>query len=638
MLKTFLTISFLAFFTSFSQTVYYQDVFKGGVCVVGTSSWEATGSVDLPYFIEPFSQIKKIFLVSYTAIPIVGDVFSTDVYIDGIPFNLNDSHKTGIVVDNAYNPIITGSIGYESYVIDITNDYYPINPTINITHTINGAPASCPSCHFAAPVLVILYENLSLNKLNFALVLNDGEESNENYIQLNSLNSADVTSDIGIGVHMDRLSGFSNDGYHFSINSNYVGYLNGPDTPSIGNGGVIGCFYYQNDLLNGLTDDIANDIMQGSDGIMRLNNFYTGSLNGTVFKTVYGTGSPNNMHNIFVGMNFAYSTPCDTFSVSLSPDTTICAGIPLQLTASGGVSYQWEPSIDLSCSTCPNPVFMSDSSRQYRVRIWNNDSCSVIRPVHVNVRPKPEFESITISPSNCGTNSGSVSLSSSSNNQSPVTYIMNSTLTQSAGLFSNLTSGNNTFQIEDGFGCLSDDTIVFVPEINTTNAGFTVSPNFGTAPLTIQINNTSQNATDYLWTLNGANEGSSLSSFTCDTSGIYTIQLIAWQYDPSCADTAFNTITVIDQLIIPTAFTPDNDGVNDFWILPNIDEIYPNNVAFVYNRWGEQLFQSEKGKYIIRPWNGKYNDEILPVGSYYFIIKTHDQKEEIFKGVVSIIK
>jgi gliding motility-associated-like protein len=48
-------------------------------------------------------------------------------------------------------------------------------------------------------------------------------------------------------------------------------------------------------------------------------------------------------------------------------------------------------------------------------------------------------------------------------------------------------------------------------------------------------------------------------------------------------------------LIIPTAFTPDDDQVNDNWEILNLDEIYPDNVVTIYNRWGSKLYQSEKG-------------------------------------------
>ncbi|MEY3238019.1 MAG: hypothetical protein RI883_2120, partial [Bacteroidota bacterium] len=99
-------------------------------------------------------------------------------------------------------------------------------------------------------------------------------------------------------------------------------------------------------------------------------------------------------------------------------------------------------------------------------------------------------------------------------------------------------------------------------------------------------------------------------------------------------------ITINDcEIIVPTAFTPNGDLSNDVWNIVDIDNVYPNNIVFVYNRWGNLLFESEKGNYLSRPWDGKVNGEQLPVASYYYVIYTEgDKSGEILNGIVSIIK
>ncbi len=93
------------------------------------------------------------------------------------------------------------------------------------------------------------------------------------------------------------------------------------------------------------------------------------------------------------------------------------------------------------------------------------------------------------------------------------------------------------------------------------------------------------------------------------------------------------------EIVVPTAFTPNGDQMNDYWELVDIDDVYPNNKVLIYNRWGNLLFESEQGDYSSNKWNGKYNGELLPVASYYYIIMTEgDNSGEILKGTVSIIK
>jgi gliding motility-associated-like protein len=92
------------------------------------------------------------------------------------------------------------------------------------------------------------------------------------------------------------------------------------------------------------------------------------------------------------------------------------------------------------------------------------------------------------------------------------------------------------------------------------------------------------------------------------------------------------------QIIIPTAFTPDNDQVNDFWELGNIDDIYPKNVVSVYNRWGNKVYESDQGAYDQRPWKGDYNGNFLPVGSYYYVLEFNDNVTGDKTGIVSIVR
>ncbi|MBT5931859.1 MAG: gliding motility-associated C-terminal domain-containing protein, partial [Flavobacteriales bacterium] len=94
----------------------------------------------------------------------------------------------------------------------------------------------------------------------------------------------------------------------------------------------------------------------------------------------------------------------------------------------------------------------------------------------------------------------------------------------------------------------------------------------------------------------------------------------------------------ICDVVIPTAFTPNTDGINDTWNIVNIDLVYPNNVVSVYNRLGNKVFESQKGKYQELPWNGFYNLEALPVASYYYIIEYNDENNKSETGYISIIK
>jgi gliding motility-associated-like protein len=99
------------------------------------------------------------------------------------------------------------------------------------------------------------------------------------------------------------------------------------------------------------------------------------------------------------------------------------------------------------------------------------------------------------------------------------------------------------------------------------------------------------------------------------------------------------TITIEEcPFIIPTAFTPNDDGVNDYWNIIGLDEKYPLNRVSVYNRWGESVYESLPGAYNQKPWDGKFKGKLLPVSSYYYVIKlSNESSVEPLNGTVSII-
>jgi gliding motility-associated-like protein len=92
-------------------------------------------------------------------------------------------------------------------------------------------------------------------------------------------------------------------------------------------------------------------------------------------------------------------------------------------------------------------------------------------------------------------------------------------------------------------------------------------------------------------------------------------------------------VKILKFLVVPNVFTPNGDGVNDFWGVKYL-ESYPNNKVDVYNRFGERVYSSIG--YSI-PWDGKYNGSYLPPGTYYYIIDPKNGRE-VIAGNVTIIR
>jgi gliding motility-associated-like protein len=93
-------------------------------------------------------------------------------------------------------------------------------------------------------------------------------------------------------------------------------------------------------------------------------------------------------------------------------------------------------------------------------------------------------------------------------------------------------------------------------------------------------------------------------------------------------------VKVFDKIIIPNAFSPNADGINDTWNIELL-ELFNDADINVYNRYGQVVFHSRGYS---TQWNGTRNGDPLPVGTYYYIIDLKINKEPVFKGSVTIIR
>ena len=83
---------------------------------------------------------------------------------------------------------------------------------------------------------------------------------------------------------------------------------------------------------------------------------------------------------------------------------------------------------------------------------------------------------------------------------------------------------------------------------------------------------------------------------------------------------------------IPNAFTPNQDGVNDTWIIDNI-ELFPWALIQVFNRWGQLVFEGKGGG---EPWDGTWNGNIVPTGSYVYTVDLFNGTK--YCGIVTVLQ
>ena len=107
-----------------------------------------------------------------------------------------------------------------------------------------------------------------------------------------------------------------------------------------------------------------------------------------------------------------------------------------------------------------------------------------------------------------------------------------------------------------------------------------------------------------------------------------------------CSDTKTESILIEPEFVFhaPNSFTPNGDGLNDYFIPKGIG-IELDFEMHIYNRWGDLIFSSSS---LNQPWKGYRNNgsKIVPADVYVWKIRVRDHKNRLhdFIGHVALIQ
>ncbi len=174
-------------------------------------------------------------------------------------------------------------------------------------------------------------------------------------------------------------------------------------------------------------------------------------------------------------------------------------------------------------------------------------------------------------------------------------------------------------------------------ELNTTVNNFDVTLNDvipGSLPGIFSINVTSDVSNGFLVNhLDGTFTYTPDNGFLGDDQFIYEICLDC-DGQEVCRWAIVTLSIETDKCIVPTVITPNGDEMNDTWEISCVKD-NPNNEVIIFNRWGDEVYRAAPYN---NDWEGTYNNEELPDGTYFYIFKTTANDPEPLKGTVNIYR
>ena len=319
-------------------------------------------------------------------------------------------------------------------------------------------------------------------------------------------------------------------------------------------------------------------------------------------------------------------------------DTLICQGDAVQLYTSGdGLNFYWTPAVNLNDPNARNPVAVTSNTTTYEVTATIGH-CSATDRVTVRTVPYPT--------ANAGADT---SICYNTPAQLNANIVASSFTWNPGGSLSNPLILNpvakpkqtTTYVLTatDTLGCPKPvrDTVfvVVLPKVNAF-AGYDTAVVIG-QPLHLHATG----GINYLWSPPSALDNVNIA----DPTAVYDGSIDSIHYkvlvgnEQNCIDSASINVKIFKtnaQIFVPTAFTPNGDGVNDLFRPIGVG-IKSIEYFRVYNRWGELVFSTTVNG---QGWDGKISGTPQTTNTFVWIVKGIDYLDKPFikKGAVTLIR
>ena len=284
-------------------------------------------------------------------------------------------------------------------------------------------------------------------------------------------------------------------------------------------------------------------------------------------------------------------------------------------------------------------LFDQLQARTYEIVVQNSAGCIEQSIAEVIDLPFATITNVQVTPSHCGNNNGEIIIEAAQGFD--ILYSIDSQLFQEENIFSMLPAGNYTAMIMDQNGC-TDMMSIEVPDI-PLSAPDSIVINHPTCKdhngsISFSLPGSTQ---QYTYTLN---EGDPQihGTFHDLGPGIYH-----WTVNDGSGCAVEGTVQLISEesacdIYIPDIFSPNNDGVNDFFSLSTSSNSIVVTKYLIFDRWGDMAYSAFDFPITQQDywWNGVSKKISVSPGVYvYFIEIRHENGSlQTFKGNVTLIK
>jgi len=326
---------------------------------------------------------------------------------------------------------------------------------------------------------------------------------------------------------------------------------------------------------------------------------------------------------------------------TLCPDGSASAVLGASVVATGGTPpyiYVWQPATGLSSTSASNPTVTTGTQITYTLEVHDANDSVGFDVVTIFISDLIKYKAAKDT-SYCLGKAANIAIGSTVNATAPAgttfTWVpvnsLNNANAASPIANPSVSITYSLFVSKDGCTAYTDNMNINISMFNVNLAFHDTTIKEGET-ITLIANSSATSYTWYPWNPSWWYGNTNKP----DVAPTNTITFTCLAYD-SKGCLGFDTVRVNvipdDGLIFYSAFTPNGDGNNDYFFIGNIFK-YPDNVLKIYNRYGQVIYTSAGYQ---NDWNGEYQGNKVPTGTYFYILQTNTDKG-IYKGSVTILR
>ena len=282
------------------------------------------------------------------------------------------------------------------------------------------------------------------------------------------------------------------------------------------------------------------------------------------------------------------------------------------------------------------------SAGLYAVTVTDDNGCTASSAVAITEPPPIQYQ-ITLDDINCaGNQNGAVILTSVQGGVSPLTTSLDGESFQQKYIYTGLGPGNHEVIIMDQNGCLFEENFSLnEPDVWSLELGPDTSVSYGTTiNLIANVLGQPQGMVEVIWS---DGECANCLTRTIEVLSNTSYEALAIDENGCTAGDRINIDVFLNRdVFIPNIFSPNDDQVNDVFLISSSKGLKEIEELSIFDRWGNLVFQG----YHFQPddpilsWDGKMGSQPLNPGVYAYkvIVVFRDDRREIKFGDVTLIR